>query len=94
MPADLYLVINDLKVENSCDFIVYFNQTLEVCDKYWGNVNTFQVPREIQEADPQFITVPELYQIDHKNLAVVPHYFCDQLWNNNVWTRMTFKRFV
>ena len=58
------------------------------CNKSWVKVETVQVPKEIEDNYPQFITIPELYKVDTKatNLNTVrePLYFCNKLWNSTV----------
>ena len=55
---DFFFTINDLKVADSCQFETIFVPSLKVCDKSWAEVETVQVPPEIQQTYPQFITFP------------------------------------
>ena len=81
VPSQLFLAINDLKVADSCQFITHFEHSLKFCSESWSNVQTVDVPQEIQDAYPQLITIPELYKIDEHNV-IVPKHYCHYLWNN------------
>ena len=81
VPSQLFLAINDLKVADSCQFITHFKHSLKFCSESWCNVQTVDVPQQIQDAYPQFITIPELYRINEHNV-IVPKHYCHYLWNN------------
>ena len=82
---DLYLAINDLKAPDMCSFTMTFEHSLQFCDETWANVDSIEVPSEIQDTYPQFITIPELYKNDDDDdYAKVPSYYCDQLWNSSL----------
>ena len=83
VPADFYFAINDLKVKDSCDFRTRFRQSSKLCDSSWADVETVQVPIEIQRTYPQFITIPERYRFDEEKSTKIPRYYCSQLWNNS-----------
>ena len=89
VPADMFLTINDLKVDDSCEFNTSFYQSTKFCDSSWAAVQTVQVPIQIEHAYPQFITIPELYK---ENIFRIPHYFCDKLWNSKVLCCFTVER--
>ena len=82
LPTDVLFAVNDLSAADSCTFITYFNYSSKFCDESWADVETVQIPTEIQQVYPQFIKVPELYRNDNEKVARVPRYFCDQLWNS------------
>ena len=67
--GDMFLTINDLKVEDSCEFNTSFYQSTKFCDSSWASMQTVQVSIEIQHAYPQFITIPELYK---ENIVRIP----------------------
>ena len=81
VPSHLYLAINDLKVADSCRFIARFEHSSKFCNESWSGVQTVDVPQEIRDVYPQFITIPEIYRRDEHNLQVPKHY-CHNLWNN------------
>ena len=84
VPPRLYLTINDLKVADSCIFNSVFEYSQEFCNESWSGVQTVDVPQEIQEAYPQFITIPELYRFDKKYPYRIPKYYCNEMWNSSM----------
>ena len=84
VPSNLYLAINDLKVADSCSFFTHFEYSQKFCNEFWSGVETVDVPQEIQDAYPQFITVPELYKIDEEHNLSVPDHNCRTLWNYSI----------
>ena len=82
-PPRLYLAINDLKVADSCLFLTFFEYSQEFCNESWSGVQTVDVPQEIQDLYPQFITIPELYTFDEEHEFLVPKYVCNELWNSS-----------
>ena len=40
VPGDMFLTINDLKVEDSCEFNTSFYQSTKFCDSSWASVQT------------------------------------------------------
>ena len=83
-PPRLFLAINDLKVADSCIFNSVFEYSHEFCDESWSSVQTVNVPQEIQEAYPQFITIPELYRFYEKYPYKIPKYYCNEMWNSSM----------
>ena len=83
IPSHLYFTINDMEVPDTCSFISTFEYSSKFCDISWADMETIEVPTEIQYGYPQFITIPELHKRDEEQSATVPRYFCDQLWNNS-----------
>ena len=79
----MYLTVNVVEVPDTCSFIASFEHSLKFCDKAWADMQLVQVPSEIQQAYPQFITIPELYKNDEEKSAIVPLYNCDEMWNNS-----------
>ena len=79
--SHLFLAINDLKVSNSCFFNTSFEYSQKFCGESWSGVQTVDVPQEIQDVYPQFITITELYTFDE---TVVPRYYCNEMWNNSI----------
>ena len=84
VPPRLFLAINDLKVADSCIFNSVFDYSQEFCDESWSGVQTVDIPQEIQEAYPQFITIPEHYRFDEKYPYRIPKYYCNEMWNSSM----------
>ena len=84
VPPRLFLAINDLKVADSCIFHAVFEYSQKFCDESWSTTQTVDVPQEIQDAYPQFITIPELYRLDKERETLVPKYFCNEMWNSSM----------
>ena len=84
VPSHLYLAINDLKVADSCHFTTHFEHSSKFCSESWSGIQTFDVPQEIQDTYPKFITIPELYRFDEEHYLHVPDHNCHNLWNESI----------
>ena len=79
--TDFFLAINDLKVADTY-FTTHFFEHSEFCNKTSAEVETVEVPIEIQQNYPQFITIPELYRsLDN---TVVPRNICNKMWDSKI----------
>ena len=83
VPVGLYLAINDLKVADSCIFNTSFEYSPKFCGESWSDVQTVDVPQEIQDTYPQFITIPEIYRLDEKYVFLVPKNVCNEMWDSS-----------
>ena len=81
--SDLYFAINDLKEPDTCSFTTTFERSSKFCDGSWPDVEPVEIPEEIRDVYPQFITIPELYRGDDENNKV-PRNYCNQLWNSSM----------
>ena len=81
--GDFHLAIHDLKVLDSCAFLTYINPSSKFCAESWADVETVEVPTEIERTYPQFITIPEVYRFDKIYISRVRQYICDEMRNNS-----------
>ena len=78
-----YLVINNLKNPDYCEFKVIRHFSTKFCDETWTSIETMEVPEEMKQAYPQFITIPitNTYGIDI--VSATSDDRCDKLWQGD-----------
>ena len=78
-----YLVINNLKNLDYCEFKVIRHFSTKFCDDTWASVEPVETPEEMKQTYPQFITIPitNTYGIDI--FSATSDDRCDKLWQGD-----------
>ena len=85
---NLSLAVHGLKTPDTCDFHLTFEPSKKFCDDYWDDIELVKVPKEIEDAYPQFITIPITTTWDEgRNLRKFNNN-CDKLWQNDTFLEL------
>ena len=78
-----YLVINNLKNLDYCLFDMIYHPSTKFCDKTWASIEPVEVPEEMKQAYPRFITIPITNRYGSNLENATSYDRCDKLWQSD-----------